>query len=67
MDTIESLYEKYIKSLENDIERGCVVFSIRTQALLAFYQEVQYRMSVDINDEVTANTLLEYTGNNYLF
>lgn len=66
MDTVTSLYQKYISSLENDIERGCVAFSIRTQILLAFYQEVVYRQSVAVNDEVTANMLLEYTGNNYL-
>ena len=67
MDTPESLYEKYINSLENDIERGCVAFSIRTQILLAFYQEVLFRQSAAVQDEVTANLLLEYTENNYLF
>lgn len=66
MDTPESLYQKYLDSLSNDIERGCVAFSLRTQALLAFYQEVLYRQNVAVNDEVTANMLLEYTGNNYL-
>lgn len=66
MDTVESLYQKYLDCLQNDIQRGCVVFSERTQILLAFYQEVLYRQSAAVNDEITANILLEYTANNYL-
>jgi hypothetical protein len=66
MDTLQSLYEKYIDSLQNDIQRGCVMLSNKTQELLAFYQEVQYRQSAVVNDIVTANMLLTYTYNNYL-
>jgi hypothetical protein len=66
MDTIQTLYEKYLHSQQNDIERGCVVLSLRTQILLAFVQEVEYRQSAVVNDAVTANMLLTYTANNYL-
>ena len=66
MDTIETLYQKYLDSLQDDIARGNVVFSLRTQALLAFYQEVAFRQSAAVEDDVTANLLLTYTANNYL-
>jgi hypothetical protein len=66
MDTVEQLYEKYLLSLQNDIARGCVSCSIKTQTLLAFYQEVVFRQSAMVNDNVTAEILLTYTANNYL-
>ncbi len=65
MDTIESLYQKYVNSLQHDIERGCAGLTDKTQQLLAFYQEVQYRQSAQVNDTVTADQLLEYTYQNY--
>jgi len=65
MDTVETLYAKYLASLGFDIQGGCTVASPRTQTLLAFYQEVQYRQSAQVNDEVTANQLLTYTYQNY--
>jgi hypothetical protein len=65
MDTVQQLYNKYISSLQSDIQRGCVTPTFRTQSLLAFYQEVLYRLSSAVNDEVTANQLLTYTYNNY--
>ncbi len=66
MDTILSLYDKFLHSQYLDIERGCVVLSLRTQILLAFVQEVEFRQSAVVNDTVTANMLLTYTANNYL-
>jgi hypothetical protein len=66
MDTILSLYDKFLHSQYHDIERGCVVLSLRTQILLAFVQEVEFRQSAVVNDTVTANMLLTYTANNYL-
>jgi hypothetical protein len=65
MDTVQSLYEKYIASLHFDVMGGCNTPSQRTQTLLAFYQEVQYRQSAQVNDGVTANQLLTFTYNNY--
>jgi hypothetical protein len=65
MDTLQELYNKYIRSLQNDFARGCAGATVRTQQLLAFYQEAAYRLSEQVNDEVTANTLLTYTHNNY--
>lgn len=65
MDTVEELYKKYIDSLQSDIQRGCSNPTIRTQSLLAFYQEVLYRLSDAVGDQVTANQLLTYTHNNY--
>lgn len=65
MDSISSLYQKYLNSLSDDIQRGCVAFSLKTQILLAFYQEVSYRQSASINDTVTADNLLTYTYQNY--
>ena len=65
MDTPQSLYDKYIASQKFDIQGGCVTPSLRTQILLAFYQEVQYRLSGAVNDTVTANQLLSYTYQNY--
>lgn len=65
MDTQQSLYKKYLDSLADDIKRGCVSFSIRTQILLAFYQEVEFRLSGAVNDQVTADQLLTYTYQNY--
>ena len=65
MDSISSLYQKYLNSLSDDIQRGCVAFSLKTQILLAFYQEVFYRQSASINDTVTADNLLTYTYQNY--
>lgn len=65
MDTTETLYAKYLASLGFDIEGGCTVPSNRTQILLAFYQEVLYRQSGNVNDEVTANQLLTFTYQNY--
>lgn len=65
MDTAQSLYEKYIASLQFDIWGGCTAPSVRTQTLLAFYQEVLFRQSAQVGDEVTANQLLTFTYNNY--
>jgi hypothetical protein len=65
MDTPETLYDKYLVSLGFDIQRGCISASQRTQILLAFYQEVEFRLSGNVNDEVTANQLLTYTYQNY--
>jgi hypothetical protein len=65
MDTVLELYQKYLDSLSNDINRGCTSFTIKTQVLLAFYQEVVYRQSPPVNDGVTANQLLTYTYQNY--
>jgi hypothetical protein len=65
MDTVNDLFNKYLSSLSADIERGCSSFSIKTQILLAFYQEVMFRQSASVNDEVTANQLLTYTYQNY--
>lgn len=65
MDTLQTLYDKYIASQKFDIQGGCVTPSLRTQTLLAFYQEVQYRQSGAVNDTVTANQLLSYTYQNY--
>lgn len=65
MDTPQTLYAKYLASLGYDIQGGCTSPSLRTQTLLAFYQEVLFRQSVQVNDEVTANQLLTYTYQNY--
>jgi hypothetical protein len=65
MDTTTSLYEKYLQSLSFDIQGGCTAASVKTQTLLAFYQEVLYRLSLAVNDEVTANQLLTFTFQNY--
>lgn len=65
MDTPQTLYDKYLASLGWDIQGGCVAASEKTQTLLAFYQEVLYRQSSAVNDEVTANQLLTYTYQNY--
>jgi hypothetical protein len=65
MDTLETLYAKYLASLGFDIAGGCTSASERTQILLAFYQEVVYRQSAAVNDEVTANQLLTFTYQNY--
>ena len=65
MDTTQTLYDKYLASLGWDIQGGCVAASEKTQTLLAFYQEVLYRQSNAVNDEVTANQLLTYTYQNY--
>lgn len=65
MDTLQSLYTKYINSLNNDIAGGCVRPSQMTNELLAFYQEVIFRQSAQVNDQVTANQLLTYTATNY--
>lgn len=65
MDTVQTLYNKYIVSLNFDIEGGCVSPSQKTQTLLAFYQEVIYRQSSAVQDQVTANQLLKYTYENY--
>jgi hypothetical protein len=65
LDTPQTLYEKYLASLQFDISRGCVAPSITTQTLLAFYQEVLYRQSAAVSDEVTANQLLTFTYQNY--
>lgn len=65
MDTTETLYGKYLTSLGFDIQGGCTAASIKTQTLLAFYQEVVYRQSGNVNDQVTANQLLTYTYQNY--
>lgn len=65
MDTAETLYAKYLASLGWDIKGGCAAASTKTQILLAFYQEVIYRQSAAVNDEVTANQLLTFTFQNY--
>jgi hypothetical protein len=65
MDTVQTLYNKYLASLNFDIEGGCVSASQKTQILLAFYQEVVFRQSVAVDDQVTANQLLRYTYENY--
>jgi hypothetical protein len=65
MDTVETLYGKYLASLGFDIQGGCTAASIKTQTLLAFYQEVVYRQSGAVNDNVTANQLLTFTYQNY--
>lgn len=65
LDTPQTLYDKYLVSLQFDISRGCASPSFTTQTLLAFYQEVLYRQSSAVNDEVTANQLLRYTFENY--
>lgn len=65
MDTPQTLYAKYLASLKFDIQGGCTDASIKTQTLLAFYQEVLYRQSSAVNDEVTADQLLTYTYQNY--
>lgn len=65
MDTPQTLYDKYLMSLGFDIQGGCTSASIKTQTLLAFYQEVLYRQSGNVNDQVTANQLLTYTYQNY--
>jgi hypothetical protein len=65
MDTVASLYQKYLASQANDIQKGCANSSLRTQSLLAFYQEVLYRQSALVEDTVTANQLLTYTYQNY--
>jgi len=65
MDTVETLYGKYLASLGFDIQGGCTAASIKTQTLLAFCQEVVYRQSGAVNDDVTANQLLTFTYQNY--
>jgi len=65
MDTTESLYQKYLNSQADDILNGCATSSLKTQTLLAFYQEVLYRQSALVDDTVTANQLLTYTYQNY--
>ena len=65
MDTPSTLYDKYLQSLSFDIQGGCTSASQKTQILLAFYQEVEYRLSGNVNDEVTANQLLTFTYQNY--
>jgi hypothetical protein len=65
MDTPDTLYAKYIASLQFDITGGCTSPSVKTQTLLAFYQEVLFRQSVQVSDQVTANQLLTFTYNNY--
>jgi hypothetical protein len=65
MDTVQSLYDKYIASLNNDIAGGCIRPSRSTNELLAFYQEVLFRQSALVNDQVTADQLLTYTKENY--
>jgi hypothetical protein len=65
MDTLQTLYAKYLASLGFDIQGGCTAASERTQILLAFVQEVTYRQSAQVNDEVTANQLLTFTYQNY--
>lgn len=65
MDTLATLYNKYLASQQFDIQGGCTTLSLRTQILLAFYQEVQYRTSSSVNDTVTANQLLSFTYQNY--
>jgi hypothetical protein len=65
MDTPETLYNKYLASLQFDIQGGCTSASQVTQTLLAFYQEVLYRQSAAVSDQVTANQLLTFTFENY--
>jgi acyl-CoA hydrolase len=65
MDTVASLYEKFIHSQLDDIQNGCAQSSVKTQTLLAFYQEVVYRQSAAVDDTLTANQLLTYTHQNY--
>lgn len=65
MDTPATLYDKYLQSLSFDVQGGCTSASLKTQTLLAFYQEVIYRQSSAVNDQVTANQLLTYTYQNY--
>jgi hypothetical protein len=65
MDTVETLYDKYLSSLGEDIRNGFANSSLRTQILLAFYQEVQYRLSANVEDQLTADQLLTYTHQNY--
>ena len=65
MDTVQSLYEKFLNSQANDIQNGCATSSVKTQTLLAFYQEVLYRQSAAVGDTLTANQLLTYTHQNY--
>lgn len=65
MDTNQSLYNKYLNSLQQDILNGRITYSALTQTLLAFYQEVLYRQNPNIDDTVTANQLLTYTYQNY--
>lgn len=65
MDTVQTLYDKYLISLGWDIQGGCIAASLKTQTLLAFYQEVVFRQSNAVNDQVTANQLLTYTYQNY--
>lgn len=65
MDTLETLYAKYLASLGFDIKGGCTAASERTQILLAFVQEVSYRQSSAVNDEITADQLLRFTYQNY--
>lgn len=64
-DTVATLYDKYLASLQFDIARGCTSASQTTQTLLAFYQEVLYRQSSAVNDQVTADQLLAFTYENY--
>jgi hypothetical protein len=65
MDTPATLYNKYLASLQFDIQGGCSSASQMTQTLLAFYQEVLYRQSSAVSDQVTANQLLTFTFENY--
>jgi hypothetical protein len=65
MDTPATLYNKYLVSQSFDIAVGCFTPSLKTQTLLAFYQEVLYRQSSAVNDTVTANQLLTFTFENY--
>jgi hypothetical protein len=65
MDTLETLNQKYLTSLGFDIQGGCTTASQQTQILLAFIQEVIYRQSSAVNDEVTADQLLTFTYQNY--
>jgi hypothetical protein len=65
MDTAGTLYNKYLASQSFDIAGGCLTPSLKTQILLAFYQEVLYRQSSAVNDTVTANQLLAFTYENY--
>jgi len=65
MDTIETLNQKYLASLGFDIQGGCTTASQQTQILLAFVQEVTFRQSLAVDDQVTANQLLTFTYQNY--
>jgi len=65
MDTPTTLYNKYLESLQFDIQGGCSSASQTTQILLAFHQEVLFRQSSAVNDQVTANQLLTFTFENY--